>query len=200
MKNQLKKIKKRSKQIRNLLYWVIILLFIIAINTCNNLCAQTIDTTRVNPVCAERGHIQPNVVSKTLLYCPPYYEDSEDSTVLVYPACNWITYRCMRCGQIIEEKEEEVRVTVWRRHRVFRPVPMPDIIMDTVNVLNDIIWWDTSPYQIYDPPIDRNNCDTLIIDGDFILIPKNWDCIEVDTVHMDGDIWKRFKYNLNELE
>lgn len=65
-------------------------------------------------MCEERGHIMPDVVFKTAAYCQPYIVDTDSTTVKVYPSCNWIEYRCIRCGRMIKEKEKEVRVTLWR--------------------------------------------------------------------------------------
>jgi len=66
-------------------------------------------------VCKERGHIKSSFGSSTLMNCPPYIVDYNDSTVMVYPNCNFTTYTCTRCGQEISEGGKESRVTIWRR-------------------------------------------------------------------------------------
>ena len=65
--------------------------------------------------CERRGHVPGGNIMETLIYCPDYIIDYADSTVLVTPSCNWITYKCKRCGEIIEEKEKEIRTVIWRR-------------------------------------------------------------------------------------
>lgn len=68
-----------------------------------------------NLVCKERGHIQGGIITSTSMYCPPYYEENEFWTVLVYPACNYISYTCQRCGANISEQEEEQRIIIWEK-------------------------------------------------------------------------------------
>jgi len=65
--------------------------------------------------CERRGHVPGGNILSTLLYCPDYVIDYRDSTVLVTPSCNWIVYKCERCGESVEEKEKEIRVVIWRR-------------------------------------------------------------------------------------
>lgn len=72
------------------------------------------DTTD-NPICSERGHIRPSVYESTCMYCPDRYEEYADSTVLVSPGCNYITYTCLRCGKKITEKIPDTRTVIWRR-------------------------------------------------------------------------------------
>lgn len=73
-----------------------------------------VDTT-VNPICKVRGHVSGGMVSTTCLYCEPYTIDTDSSTIKVYPACNWISYTCARCGEYVSEKEKERREVIWRK-------------------------------------------------------------------------------------
>jgi len=73
-----------------------------------------IDTT-INKMCLERGHVSSGVVSSTLMYCPPYTIDTDSTTIQVYPACNWISFTCKRCGKPVSELEPERRVVIWRK-------------------------------------------------------------------------------------
>jgi hypothetical protein len=68
-----------------------------------------------NKICEERGHLPGGFITKTLAYCPPYQIDYDDSTVMVYPACNSITYTCSRCGERVSEREKERRVLIWKK-------------------------------------------------------------------------------------
>ncbi|MBK7381709.1 MAG: hypothetical protein IPJ03_22475 [Ignavibacteriales bacterium] len=66
--------------------------------------------------CEERGHVKPNVVFVTDDFCIPYTIDYSDSTVRVYPECNFVQYKCTRCGKQIEETyQKEKRVVIWRK-------------------------------------------------------------------------------------
>ena len=73
-----------------------------------------IDTT-INNICKERGHILSNISASTSMYCPSYIIDTDTSTIEVFPACNWITYICKRCGQEISERNKERRVILWKK-------------------------------------------------------------------------------------
>lgn len=73
-----------------------------------------IDTT-VNKMCAERGHVSSGVIMSTAMYCPPYTIDTDSTTIQVYPACNWISFTCKRCGKSVSEREQERRVVIWRK-------------------------------------------------------------------------------------
>jgi hypothetical protein len=68
-----------------------------------------------NKICKERGHVSGGVVSKTLMYCPSYLVENDSISYVVYPACNYIKYNCMRCGKLVEELEEERKVVIWRK-------------------------------------------------------------------------------------
>ena len=68
----------------------------------------------INEVCQERGHVMSNGCFSTAMYCPPRVEDTECHTVIVYPACNTLTYRCSRCGETVKEKEKERKVFKWK--------------------------------------------------------------------------------------
>jgi hypothetical protein len=87
-----------------------ILITIILVITGINCQAQ--DT--INPICKQRGHIKGDVCSSTLMYCEPYIIDTDTSSIMVYPACNWLTYYCIRCGAEIVEQEPEYREILWQ--------------------------------------------------------------------------------------
>ena len=72
------------------------------------------DTTE-NNICKERGHIISDIIASTLMYCPSYIIDTDSTTIEVFPACNWITYICKRCGQEISERNKERRVVLWKK-------------------------------------------------------------------------------------
>jgi hypothetical protein len=78
------------------------------------------DTVKIDTAtyetCSERGHVMGDIISRTLMYCPPYTIDTDSTTVIVYPGCNSISYRCARCGMIVSDGEKERRVVVWRRY------------------------------------------------------------------------------------
>ena len=71
--------------------------------------------SQTDTICVQRGHVQPDVVGTTLLYCPPYLIESDTITIKVYPSCNLLMYTCLRCDKYIEEYEEEQRVVIWRK-------------------------------------------------------------------------------------
>lgn len=100
---------------------LIFLLLALALFVFISLRAQEIDSLRV--LCKERGHVNSGVCTSTLMYCPPYLEETEYESVMVYPACNIITYTCSRCGQQIKEREKEHRVVIWRRQDEYKHYP-----------------------------------------------------------------------------
>lgn len=71
--------------------------------------------TKVNKMCKERGHISGGVVMKTLMYCEPYTIDTDSTTIMVYPACNYESFICKRCGKYVSQLEKERRVVIWRK-------------------------------------------------------------------------------------
>ena len=73
-----------------------------------------IDTT-INNLCKERGHILTELNASTSMYCPSYIIDTDSTTIEVFPACNWVTYVCKRCGQEISERNKERRVVLWKK-------------------------------------------------------------------------------------
>jgi hypothetical protein len=77
---------------------------------------QMIDTSK-NEICKERGHVCSGVMSSTAMYCFPYIIESDTATIQVYPACNYITYFCARCGKVITEQEPEGRYVIWRKEK-----------------------------------------------------------------------------------
>ena len=66
-------------------------------------------------VCERRGHLSSGVVMVTDAYCPPYYIDTDSTTILVYPSCNSETFICKRCGKYVTQPEKEKRVIIWRK-------------------------------------------------------------------------------------
>ena len=86
---------------------------------CYSSFSQKIDTvkidTTVNKICIERGHVSGGVVMKTLMYCAPYSIDTDSTTIMVYPACNYESFTCKRCGKAVSQLEKERRVVIWRK-------------------------------------------------------------------------------------
>jgi len=76
---------------------------------------STTDYKQDSSICSERGHIRGDGCSTTLMYCPPYFIDYTDSTVMVYPACNSTTCTCIRCGAKFSSYGEEKRIVIWRK-------------------------------------------------------------------------------------
>lgn len=72
--------------------------------------AQSSDT-----MCIERGHVIGDGAWTTLMYCPPYLIETDTSTILVYPGCNYNSFDCLRCGKYVEEKEKERREVIWKK-------------------------------------------------------------------------------------
>jgi len=71
--------------------------------------------TIVNNLCKERGHVLSEIEMSTSLYCPSYIIDTDSTTIQVYPACNWVTYVCKRCGEEISERNKERRIVLWKK-------------------------------------------------------------------------------------
>jgi len=66
-------------------------------------------------VCEERGHIMPDVVMTTLMYCESYTIDTDSTTILVHPACNYNRYTCNRCGEWVDEQQKERRKIIYKK-------------------------------------------------------------------------------------
>jgi len=94
-------------------------------------------------ICNERGHVKSESCISTLMYCEPYVVDTDSTSTIVYPPCNWITYTCLRCGATFSEKEKEQRVVVWRKPKDITMIRDSNIIY---------------PIMVYD---------TIIVDGPF---------------------------------
>lgn len=60
-------------------------------------------------LCEERGH------RIMLTYCIPYLIDTDTTTIIVYPVCNWADDYCERCGKYFPPSQKEVRETIWRK-------------------------------------------------------------------------------------
>jgi hypothetical protein len=80
---------------------------------------QSILDSSAYKTCLQRGHIKPEVFQMTSLDCGAYIEDTDTTTIMVYPGCNWITYTCVRCGRDIKEKEPTTRITIWRKEHIY---------------------------------------------------------------------------------
>lgn len=76
--------------------------------------SNNIDSVKLK-ICKERGHVCAGAFSSTLAYCPPYLVETDSTSVMVYPACNAISYGCARCGKAVSEMEKEKRVVIWRK-------------------------------------------------------------------------------------
>lgn len=74
------------------------------------------DSTKIN-ICKERGHVHGGSSFTTLAYCEPYLIETDSTTIRVYPSCNVVTSSCMRCGDLISEKEKEIREIIWRKNK-----------------------------------------------------------------------------------
>ena len=68
----------------------------------------------LDTICAERGHVLAGIAFITAVNCPPYFIDTDSTTVVVYPSCNTIQYNCERCGKKIIEAEKEIKKTIWK--------------------------------------------------------------------------------------
>lgn len=72
------------------------------------------DTISKN-LCIERGHVFSESIMITDIYCPSYLVENDTISYIVKPSCNYVTKCCLRCAAIIEEKEKEQRIVVWRK-------------------------------------------------------------------------------------
>lgn len=68
-------------------------------------------------ICTERGHVSGGLVLSTLMYCEPYMEENDTISYLVYPACNYNSFICKRCGVYITQREREHRIVIWRKEK-----------------------------------------------------------------------------------
>ena len=119
-----------------------------------------------NLICEERGHLCGDVFFSTLMYCPPYVEDYEDSTITVYPACNTITYDCSRCGERVSELEKEKRITTWKKPQIEEELVLLDIpYIYTIEIINDSnlhIVTDKHGTEIFQDFMDRHLSESAI--------------------------------------
>lgn len=97
---------------RNLLYLLLM--------ACYSSFAQETDTVKIedieniiNEMCLERGHVMSENISVTLASCPPYLEEHDSISYMVYPSCNGYTSVCKRCGLIVKYYPKERRVVIW---------------------------------------------------------------------------------------
>lgn len=83
-----------------------------------------IDTTQklilryFNTICLQRDHVFGSFTSITCLYCPPIIKDTDSTTIIIYPACNYITKYCTRCGARVVEQEKERREILWPKQKL----------------------------------------------------------------------------------
>jgi len=76
-----------------------------------------INDTIINPICKQRGHVQGQGCMSTLLYCPPYLEENDSISVMVYPSCNDTRCTCLRCGkQYSLGINKETRIVIWKKN------------------------------------------------------------------------------------
>lgn len=73
--------------------------------------------TITNPLCKERGHVSGGSGTITAMYCGDYLIETDSTTIRVFPACNYYTSYCMRCGHKIVEQEKETRTVIWRKEK-----------------------------------------------------------------------------------
>lgn len=103
------------KNLKNTLRYSLYLLLVV----CYSSFAQEVDTVKiedaVNEMCLERGHVFGGVMMKTAMYCSPYSVDTDSITVMVYPACNYESFTCKRCGMYVSRLEKERKVVIWRK-------------------------------------------------------------------------------------
>jgi len=71
--------------------------------------------SEIDSVCAVRGHVNGGSCMSTLMYCPPYIEETDSTSYLVYPACNTMSYTCLRCKQHIVEREKGSKILLWKK-------------------------------------------------------------------------------------
>lgn len=85
---------------------------------CDNVSVWHSDNIKLgeNKLCKERGHIQPNTVTSTLMHCPDYLIETDSISYIVTPGCNTIYYRCLRCGKEIEDKQKEIKTIIWKKN------------------------------------------------------------------------------------
>lgn len=115
---------------RKLRIWLVVLILIVLdLFIIDHLSSQELyEKSEADQKCEERGHIIDYATQEsTLTYSPPYYLDYGDSTVIVYPNYNRVTYICLRCGRVIVTSGEEKRVKIWQREF---EIIVPD--MDTI--------------------------------------------------------------------
>ena len=72
-------------------------------------------TEKDTSLCQERGHIPGGYIVSTAAYCPPYFVDTDSTTVIIYPACNTESFTCKRCGKNVTQQEEERQVIIWKK-------------------------------------------------------------------------------------
>lgn len=102
---------------------IIINILYILLVYCSSVFGQTNITekdTIVNKTCLERGHISNGVIMKTLMYCESYIIDTDNTTIRIFPACNYESYICSRCRKYISELEREQRVVIWRKNEILQ--------------------------------------------------------------------------------
>jgi hypothetical protein len=91
----------------------------ILLAVCYSSFSQEVDTvkvdTTVNKMCLERGHVSGGVIMGTAMYCTPYIIDTDSTTIMVYPACNYESFTCERCGKHVSQLEKERGVVIWRK-------------------------------------------------------------------------------------
>lgn len=93
---------------------LVILLMILTISVFSQNSKEVVDSLTAD-VCLKRGHVADSLITETKDYCEPYVVDLDTMSVLVYPSCNAVTYKCRRCKKIVTEKVPEKYYIVWTR-------------------------------------------------------------------------------------
>ena len=120
IRNIEKKVEKKCKKHNKLLSKTFIV-GVILLAVCYSSFSQEFDTvsidTNVNKICLERGHVKGGIVMTTDMYCPPYLVENDSISYMVYPACNYESFTCKRCGKHVSQLEKERRVVLWRKEK-----------------------------------------------------------------------------------
>lgn len=76
--------------------------------------AQVKTDTTINKICINRGHVASKVISTTSMYCESYVIDTDSTTIIVQPSCNFEWFKCKRCGKQVAQKEKEQRIIIYK--------------------------------------------------------------------------------------
>ena len=78
---------------------------------------DTADQELMEQICKERGHIEPEVCSVTLMYCAPRYVDLPDGTLTITYDQNTKSFICQRCKKLIKKPvmEKPDTTIIWKK-------------------------------------------------------------------------------------